>query len=171
MASFDPAREVCPHCHSRGNCSFHKTYPRYLVDFHQSRICSDVIRVTVVRCSSCGSYHSILPDVIIPYQSYSLPFILHVLSRYFQHHDTVSSICDRFDIAPPTLYRWKDLFLDHRSLWLGILDSQLQTPDLFLSYLQGSLSFSDFNSDFIHRFVFSFLQSHRMHSRRRPGGP
>lgn len=135
-----------------------------MVEYH-------TIRITVVRCSSCGSYHSILPDVIIPYQTYSLPFIMHVLDIYFNHRDTIAGICDRFNISPPTIYRWRDQFLKHKALWLGALVNILKTPFDFLSELRAGLDFSVFNSDFIHSFVLSFLQSHKMQYRRCVPGP
>lgn len=166
MSSFDPSKESCPSCHSRGNCCFHKFYRRFLVDYHQGKIECFILRITVVRCSSCGAYHSILPDVIIPYQIYSIPFILHVLDLYFNHRDTIAGICERFGITPPTIYRWRDQFLQHKALWLGVLKNRQQTSSQFLSQLIDDLDFSTFNTDFIHRFILSFLQSHRMQYRR-----
>lgn len=171
MASFDPSRAVCPSCRSRGNCCFHKTYPRFLVDYHRGKVECFTIHITVVRCSSCGSYHSILPDVIIPYQIYSLPFILHVLDLYFNHRDTIADLCERFGIAPPTIYRWRNQFLKHKTLWLGILENSLTASDQFLSQLICDRDFSAFNALFIHRFILSFLQSHRMQYRRCCIGP
>lgn len=171
MASFDPALDTCPSCHSKGNCVLHKTYRRYLIDYYHGKCVCHLIRVTVVRCSSCGAYHSILPDVIIPYQSYSLFFILHVLDYYFNHRDSIRGICERFGLQPPTIYRWKKLFLKHKRLWLGVLENHLQDADRFLSHIRTEQDFSQFSSDFIQRFVLSFLQSHKMQYRQCPLSP
>lgn len=167
MSSFHPDRETCPHCKSSGNCVFHKTYERYLVDYYHGRIESHIICITVVQCTSCGGYHSILPDIIIPYLSHSLIFVLTVLDQYFSRRNTIQGICDRFGIDPPTLYRWKKKFLEHKRLWLGALETQLQSASGFLDGILARQSFSAFNDSFIQSFVVSFLQSHPPHSRRR----
>ena len=161
MASFDPKRATCPVCRSSGNCVTHKTYDRYLVDYHHGKIECSTIHVTVIRCDSCGHYHAILPDVIIPYKSYSLNFILTVLTLYFSGQQTVRSLCERFGIEPPTLYRWKSQFLLHRKLWLGILEAQIQSAREFLSLLLEEQDYSAFNMAFVRRFTVSFLQSHK----------
>lgn len=161
MAAFDPDRATCPACQSTGNCVTHKTYDRYLVDYRHGKIECSIIQVTVIRCTSCGHYHAILPDVIIPYKSYSLPFILTVLGLYFSGRHTVRSLCERFGIEPPMIYRWKAQFLLHRKLWLGILDAHLQSAGGFLSRLREEQDYSAFNMAFVRRFTFSFLQSHR----------
>lgn len=172
MASFDPSRTVCPACQSSGNCRFHKTYDRYLVDYHHGRIETSILQVTVVRCDSCGHFHAILPDVIIPYRTYSLLFILTVLERYFSNRQTVRELCQTFGIEPPLLYRWKALFLQHRKLWLGILEAHTQAASEFLSSLLSQWLFSDFNMGFVRQTTVSFLQQHRSRYRQqvfRPG--
>ena len=161
MASFTPARAVCPSCNSSGNCRTHKTYDRYLVDYHHGRIETSVLKVTVIHCDSCGHYHAILPDVIIPYRTYSLLFILTVLDRYFSKQQTVRELCRSFEIEPPLLYRWITLFLQHRRLWLGILDAHIQSASEFLSTLLSQRFYSDFNMEFVRRTTASFLQRHR----------
>ncbi|WP_276624136.1 DUF6431 domain-containing protein [Syntrophomonas wolfei] len=66
-------------------------------------------------CKSCGHTHAILPEVIIPYRSYSILFILTVLRDYYTRSDDIWEIGDKYQIAVSTLYLWIHLF--H---WQGI---------------------------------------------------
>lgn len=85
MKSFDPARETCPCCHSRGFCRPHAHYARYLIGLSNGK--PECRRVTILRvfCTSCRHTHAILPDFIIPFRQFSLHFILKVLVDYFTH--------------------------------------------------------------------------------------
>ena len=85
MKTFIPGLEVCPHCGSKGNCVPFAYYDRHLVDFIHGHVCDTPIRVLRVQCSSCQHTHAILPDVIVPYASYSLFFILRVLPILSSH--------------------------------------------------------------------------------------
>lgn len=79
------------------------------------------IQVPRIRCRSCGHTHSVLPDILIPFGSYTLRFILTVLHGYLTRHCTVADFFDSFQISVSTLYSWIHLFEEHASLWLGIL--------------------------------------------------
>ena len=124
----------CPICGAKHpHWSYHSSYKRYLISFeNESTI---VHRITVPRliCSSCSHTHAILPEIIIPYSSYSLLLILSVLRDYYLSHMTVQLLCDKYQISTSTLYAWKKLFLIHKKLWLGILQDISQTPISFLS--------------------------------------
>lgn len=72
MENFNPALEVCPHCGSKGNCHPFAYYDRHLVDFVHGHVCDSSIHILRVQCSSCHHTHAILPDIIVPYASYSL---------------------------------------------------------------------------------------------------
>lgn len=136
----------------------HGFYERYVVDFYGGGPVISLVRILRVRCN-CRRTHALLLDSLIPYCQYSLRFILQVLKMYFRHSRTVEGICDFFQIAPPTLYRLKRLFLEHRELWLGLLRSQ-KSPLPFLQFLCKALDLSGNLATFFRRFRISFLQSH-----------
>ncbi|WP_279233234.1 DUF6431 domain-containing protein [Desulfallas thermosapovorans] len=108
-------------------------------------------------CSSCGHTHAILPEIIIPYSSYSLIFILTVLRDYYLFHMTVQALCNKYMIATSTLYAWKRLFQIHKKLWLGILEDAATSSLTFLSTLP-TANTSDDLAAFFQSHAQSFLQ-------------
>jgi len=58
------------------------------------------------------------------------------------------------------LYRWKDLFLKNRSVWLTVLELSEQSPWDFIRLLCITDPFSDFSTAFFRLTGTSFLQSH-----------
>lgn len=155
----DLSRENCPACHARGMYHSHGHYYRYVIDLLGGKPVSLRVPIRRVKCA-CGHTHAILKDSIIPYCQYSLRFILQVLKAYFRHSRTVAQICDDFQIAPPTLYRWKRLFLVHKELWLGLLRSRELMPSAFLQFICRQPDISKFLQPFFRKASFSFLQSH-----------
>ena len=79
-----------------------------------------------VFCDSYEHAHAILPDVIIPYSSYSLLFILRLLGQYFAGRFTIEQLCERYEISQNQFYKWLALWKSHKQEWLGIL-SDLET--------------------------------------------
>ncbi len=137
MAKINIYDYECPICHTKHpHWKKHEDYERYLVSYEDSHVV--IYKVTIFRykCSSCGHTHALLPESIIPYQSYSFLFILTVLSDYFMKSLTVEKICDKYEISVSTLYAWKKLFIKHKKLWLGLLkDAEMSVVD-FLDYLK-----------------------------------
>lgn len=160
MTSFRPELEICPVCLRKGDCRIHSHYDRYIIDFIAGKTDCTSITVTRVICS-CGHTHAVLPDPIIPYRSYSLFFILRVLMEYFLKCSTVEQLCKRFGITPSILYKWKQLFLDHRREWLGLLNSVETGISASLKTLLTTDPFSAFARMFFQKTGLSFLQSHR----------
>lgn len=155
----DLADVNCPACRARGMFKNHGWYSRYVIDLRKGKPETYRIKIYRVKCD-CGHTHALLKDTLIPYCQYSLRFILQVLKAYFRRSHTVSQICADFQIAPPTLYRWKRIFLEHRGLWLGLMKSLEQEPQAFLRFI-GHLSIpSVFLSSFFRLTGFSFLQAH-----------
>ena len=113
--------------------------------------------LTRIICSSCNSTHAILPEVIIPFRSYSLLYVLSALKDYFTPGITVAALCDKYQISPSTLYEWKHLFNTHKKLWLGILEDIYQKSLDFLSSILNTNS-SDRLEAFFSNNKISFLQ-------------
>ena len=139
MGSFCPGRQRCPHCKSTGNCIRHASYERGLVSYENGRVVFRRLVILRVICSSCHHTHAILPDVIIPYGSYSLSFILQLMKEYYSKLMTVGQLCERFLISISTFYRLKHTYISHRLLWLGITTAADNKPSDFLVFLEGSL--------------------------------
>lgn len=124
---------ICPFCKTtHPDWVKHAVYERYLISFENNHSVTYTILVTRYRCSSCGHTHAILPELIIPYQSYSFLFIISVMRAYFTKALTVEKICKKYDISISTLYSWKKLFLKHKKIWLGILNDATTPTVLFL---------------------------------------
>lgn len=161
MASFGPQKQTCPICGSSGNCRAHAYYGRKIIDFiHGAKVSSDITVLRVI-CSGCGHTHAILPDMIIPYLSYSLFFILRVLGEAFLHRSSLEQLLERFGITQNQFYHWLKLWKTHKREWLGLLQSA-DTKDLcFLMEITSKTEFSVFSRDFTDKCSISFLQSHR----------
>jgi len=104
---------ICPKCNSQGQFYRHGFYVRFLVIFSYvaNVFIKDKIEVTVLRvkCTNCNKTHAILDCNIIPYCSYSVSFILEVLSCYFIDKHKIEDICIEFDISEYTF----NLFVDY----------------------------------------------------------
>ncbi len=110
----------------------------------------------------CGHTHAILPDHIVPYSTYSLPFILRVLGEYFLGLRGVEQLCRRYAISASMLYQWKALFLEHKAVWLGVVRDLEITPAGFIRRLLALPRYSsDFGKPFWRKAARSFLQGRR----------
>lgn len=147
----------CPKCKAKGHLTFHDGYSRNLVAYENGEIEENLIIARRVICSSCNTTHAILPDVIVPYKSYSIMFILQVLKAYFFRKESVAALCARFGIAVSTLYAWKKRYLTHKTLNLGKLEKYLHTQDPHLSEPE-KICFTNLLYSFFQKFGFSFLQ-------------
>ena len=159
VSGINPATLTCPYCGAEGTCiSCHHPYHRYLVYLGpDNRPVSAVVKVPRVECTSCGHTHALLPCPVIPFGSYSLPFIFRILFLYFTHSMTIEELCARGGFSHSTLYKWKQCFLSHKKMYLGLLLDMERTPADFIQ----SLSVTDAGC-FHTRFGFSFLQKNRM---------
>lgn len=160
MDSFDISNCTCPYCGARNTCTNHCNYKRYLISYEYGYVISSRIKVSRVICNSCETTHAILPEILIPYGSYSLFFVLTVLRDYFctPRNGTVTEICDKYDVSVSTLYRWIHLFYKHKGLWLGILEDLIQSSSSFLKLFHETRELSNRLSNFFSSFGFSFLQ-------------
>ena len=161
MALFQPRLETCPICGSTGNCHIHDYYGRSIIDFKAGKQEKSDLCVLRVFCDSCSHAHAILPDVIIPYSSYSLFFVLRILGEYFAGLYTIEQLCERYRVSQNQLFKWVALFKSHKQEWLGILGNQEVSDVSFLKRIVLMGSASSFSMGFVLRFAYSFLQSHR----------
>lgn len=159
MLAFNVHDHPCPFCScAHPDWQEHASYERYLISFEHGHSVTYVIIIFRYRCPSCGHTHAILPEHLIPYSSYSLPFILAVLRDYYTRPVTIEKLCSEYDISVSTLYAWHSLFLIHKKLWLGLLEDYISSPDTFLSSLIPIPS-KHFLSSFFASMRYSFLQS------------
>lgn len=151
----------CPNCGAKHpTWAYHDSYERCLISYENNSIITDIIDITRIICSSCNGTHAILPEVIIPFRSYSLLFVLSALKDYFTPGITVAALCDKYQISISTLYEWKHLFNTHKKLWLGILEDIYQKSLDFLSSILNSNS-SDGLEAFFSNNKISFLQGRK----------
>ncbi|MCL2112307.1 MAG: DUF6431 domain-containing protein [Clostridiales bacterium] len=149
---------ACPKCGAKGKLSEYGDYGRGLTSYEGCQIVDSDIRASRLYCSSCESTHALLPDIVVPYSPYSLPFMLAALIAYYERAMTVEKICAHFGIAVSTIYDWKARMTFHKDLMLGLLISR-KAPSLgFLRSLIRSCRLSDTLRRFYHSHSFSFMQ-------------
>jgi len=149
---------ACPKCGAKGKLSAHGDYGRGLLSYEGGQIVDADLRASRLYCSSCGSTHALLPDVVVPYSPYSLMFMLAALIAYYERAMAVEKICAHFGIAVSTLYDWKDRIALHKDLMLGLLISGKAPALGFLRGLIGSRRLSDTLRRFYRMHKFSFMQ-------------
>lgn len=155
VASRNLSAQSCPYCNSKGNLIPHDSYSRYMVTLKDNRPVTAILCVPRVKCTSCGHTHALLPEMLVPYSSYSLRFILTVLKAYFLHLHTVEEICETYQIAHSTLYAFRSLFLSHKQLILGALNDTQEKPSAFIGEMDGQRLWQFWDS-----FRYSFLQAY-----------
>ena len=161
MAQFRPELETCPICNSTGNCHIHDYYGRSIIDFDAGQRTEADLCVLRVFCDSCEHAHAVLPDVIIPYASFSLLFVLRLLGQYFASLGSIEQLCERFGISQNLFYKWLKLWNSHKQRWLGVLDDSETASISFWQKLYEQARYSDFSMEFIRSMSYTFLQAHR----------
>lgn len=161
MGQFQPELETCPICGSTGNCHIHDYYGRSIIDFKAGRKQTENLCIMRVFCDSCEHAHAVLPDIIVPYSSYSLFFILFILGEYFAGLHTIEQLCERFDVSQKQFNKWLALWMAHKEQWLGMLEASETDNAAFYRRLILLDSYSAFSMDFIRLTAHAFLQSHR----------
>lgn len=158
VAGFSPESCTCPECGAVGCLAEFRSYERHLISVSNGKRIDTSITVPRFLCCSCGHTHAVLPDVLIPYGSYSLRFILAVILEYLDRTCTVASLCEQWSISISTLYDWIHLFIDQYNAWCEVLERiRWVSRDAI-----GSVSsIAAFPHAFFSRFNFSFLQGRR----------
>jgi len=149
----------CSRCGTAGKLSPYSDYDRGFVYRRDGETISRRIRPLRFKCSSCNATHALLPDIIIPYSSFSLAFKLTVLIAYYERETTVVAVCEQFGIAVSTLYEWKERLSAHMELLLGVLANLKVSALEFLRGLIKSDDISGVMRGFFRRYTFSFLQN------------
>jgi transposase len=156
LEQMKPDYEQCPACGAMGCCEPHDKYPRDMITINKGKRKEHKIFIPRVICNSCGKTHALIADILIPYSSYSLRYVLHVLRAYFNRNCTVSDLCERFEISISTFYDWRNLFKEHANLWLSVLN---RIHHVSLQAIDDFENIDMLPSLFFKRYGFSFLQN------------
>lgn len=166
LAGFSCPDASCPFCGAKGCMEPFAHYYRYLVELQDGTPVTYRVKIPRYQCASCGHTHALLSASLVPYRSYSLRFILHVLRAYFLRLKPVAALCEAANISPAALYEWKNAFLKQKGLFLGVLSDLAESPACFLETLDGGQL-----NGFYRMFRFSFLQGMpRRYQELPPGG-
>lgn len=109
----------CPYCKSSGLQSW-GSYTRQVRMMSAEGQSIIELRVPRLRCPHCRHTHAVIVPGLVPYRWYGLAFILCVACRYLSPSHTVTAICDHFQIAISTLYRWTGTVWQHIQLLEGV---------------------------------------------------
>jgi transposase-like protein len=159
VSAFRPGEAACPSCGAKDRLNRHGSYTRDLIVYASGGVQRHPIRVPRFYCHSCGRTHALLPDILIPFGSYSLFFVLAVCQDYFQGSHTVRQILERYLISVSTLYTWKKRFILHKRLILGALADAITPAPTFLAGLFPSDAMPSILAGFYASLGFSFLQN------------
>ena len=159
--SFVTKDRNCPSCGANHSCSNHGSYERCMITIANQVRKEVVVSISRVICSSCGKTHALLPDFLIPFASYSLRFVLHVLRAYLCRTGTVAQLCESFAISISTLYKWIHLFKEHANLLLSALEQIQWINGKTIRFIERKVALPRL---FFKRYRFSFLQNHKRHS-------
>lgn len=146
---------TCSDCGRSGNLRIISTYQRQVVTVQDGRRLDTYVSIPLAHCGYCRRTHAVIPDNLIPYNSYSLRFILTVLMRYLKRSCPVRELCSEWQIAVSTLYAWIGLFISHFHMWCSAMDDAIRLSERMFDKI---LSIPAFPKVFFESFRFSFLQ-------------
>lgn len=78
----DPSDFVCPHCQIRGHFKPDGSYSRYFYNSPEDVRNGTKIRLNIYRCQ-CGHRHTLMPEWLCPFSSFSMPFLRVLLFDYY----------------------------------------------------------------------------------------
>jgi hypothetical protein len=160
-----PGRLTCSKYNAKHTLEHHDQYYRDYIYIQNGKVIVCSVAIPRLICSSCGSTHAYLPSCIIPHSSYSLFFVLAVLSLYYLKRLTVERLCEKFLISISTLYHWIGLYRLHKRLWFDIINHAVTSDIAFVLKLKNEDNFLEL---FFLKTGRSFMQTkgHTMRSRR-----
>ena len=150
----------CPVCHRKGGFKSISAYTRYMITIKNGKRCDLRVEIPRVKCPSCGHTHALIPDNLIPFGSYTIRFVLHILLEYLNRSESVAALCEHYGISISTLYAWKNLFMQHQSLLLGIMHA---AKALCNGIIDTICTYQNLPEFFFSTFGFSFLQAAHSH--------
>lgn len=137
MESINIEDLVCPSCGAKHVLSSFASYKRHLVTYDNDKAYDHTIVIIRYICSSCGHTHAILPPVIIPYSSFSFKFVIHIIHDYLVGtFNSVEAMCKHYGIAISSFYRLLKKFKEHKKLWLGLLEDNINSNLDFIQNLK-----------------------------------
>ena len=169
LAQINHSRIRCPRCGAIGRCRPIGSYKRMMITVVDGARHEVELEVPRVQCDSCRHTHALLADILVPYGSYALRFILHILNEYIHRGESVARLCERWAISIATLYGWIHLFRKHYNLWFRIME---QIDWVTQDALARICDIPEFPSAFFAQFRRSFLRkpATRFHPTGRGGG-
>jgi ribosomal protein S27AE len=159
--TFIPKKKTCPKCRARGRLKPHGSYGRDLISINNGRRGGERVRIKRAICTSCGSTHALIPDILIPHSSHTLRFIVYVIKAYLNRTGTVEELCNHYQVAISTLYRWKGLFKNHTNLLLRAFEQISQTTKEAVTFI---CNIEALPESFFSKYGFSFLQNQKQHT-------
>lgn len=132
---------VCPFCDCKGQFRKIMPYHRSMISVRDGQRDESSVSVPRAICKACGHTHAILPDILIPFSSYSIRFVLTVLTEYCHKSCTVAELCSKWQISVSTLYTWIHLFQEHSEAWAKVSDIALEALSGMLSNISRICSF------------------------------
>jgi hypothetical protein len=119
-------RLTCPICKALGRFKYHGSYIRYRVYHKGSDIKTEAVKIERLRCGSCNTTHGVIPYDLVPWLSYSLSFILQVLSDWAHaRFNSIEGLCEHHQLSVNTFYRLKRRFSHHIRLLLGAVTEEI----------------------------------------------
>jgi hypothetical protein len=110
-------------CKCRKLSASSKRYQRNLIMLENGKQELYRISVPLLRCKQCG-YHAVLPYLfIIPYEQYSIQFILHVLIDRIKYKMKLSELFKKYQIPQTTFYRWLKQYKAYYNIYIHVMDS------------------------------------------------
>jgi len=106
----------------------------------------------------CGKTEALLPDVLIPFSSYSLRFVLKILWKFLHRKETVEKFCAKYCIAVQTVYNWLSLFKLHYNKWMDITNELAGISRVMIRTI---MDIPTFPLLFYKKAGFSFFQGNR----------
>lgn len=150
MLWLDVLKLECNFCHKRGECVRHGYYERgYLLESGDLQS-NTRIMILRVRCKGCGHTHAVLPDEVVPYYGFTIPFIYSILDQYYGQERKARAICEKNGISMALLYSWKKRFERQKDQFLGLLESGMRSARNALDWLKG---LGDYVGDFARKFL------------------
>ena len=123
--------------HNRKRITRAGCYSRDMIYIENSKRIERRIEIIRFRFNNDPSFttHSLSSDILIPFGSYTVRFVLHVMNVYYKHDRSVSDLCAYFAISSSTLHDWKKLFEAHAMSYVHALSLAVRIHNDLLSLI------------------------------------